>query len=153
MRFIQVVAYHSEQEVNDIISQLHPVQKQLLGKMYDSFEHVQYVDYLPKSVEYTSMYAVMSEFTMQELAKMYVRLNVKLRFKFIDITEKVLFGETLQIPKEGREEGEFIQLQVQLLDMIDKYLDDFLKIDNILDKISEKGSDSLTERDRKLLGG
>lgn len=137
MKFIKLTIKHNIQHMEDVVGQLDEYYITKLIDLYDSF----------KCVEFTTtdgleaMYAVVDDFTINKLFKEY--LNCEIDFSYEDITKSVLFGNPLEIPTEEKREC--------LNYLIHEFVDTHLDTDTVLDKISECGIFSLTEKDKKIL--
>lgn len=86
---------------------------------------------------------ILSDSEKERLLDMTNRIYEKSRYTIEDISEKVLFGRHSEKDYRGVEE------HVKVL--FDRYIDDYLDHDAVLDKINMYGMASLSERDKRVL--
>jgi hypothetical protein len=137
MKFIKVITKHTREDVDNIVSQLSKIHKEILTNLYSNFNHVEYTS----EEGFVGMYAVVDEKTIEKLFSEYVKCGIG--FSFEDLTKSVLYGKVPAMPREEED--------LNLLAIVNEFMEDNLDADVVLDKISESGMESLTERDKKVL--
>lgn len=90
-----------------------------------------------------AMYALIREHSIEKLLQEYIKWEVD--FSYADITKPVLFSKLK--PQINNEQD-----NLQLQGIVEGFLEDFVDIDMVLDKISEdKGMQTLTEHEKRIL--
>lgn len=136
-KFIKIQTNHTRVELDAILAELNPIEVDLLRALYLGFKYYEFEN----ENNHVVMYAYMEEHTVKELCKEYVKHGVS--FNFTDITKEVKFHDTYFFPKEERE--------AKLVTLIHEFINENICVDDVLDKISELGSDSLTDLDKQIL--
>ncbi len=137
MRFIKVTTNLTKPEIDSILASTSTDDKTTIANLYDSFSHVELIE-VDKTV---SMFAVIHQNIITDVFELYVKMGIN--FKYEDITERVLFS--------CLEANSYPEVSKKLSKLINEYISNYLTVDNVLDKISEMGRDSLNEVDMKVL--
>lgn len=136
-KFIKIQTNHTKAELDAILAELDPIEVEFLRDLYLNFSYHEFVD----NNGFVCMYAYMEEQFVKEICRKYVDLGVS--FRFTDITKEVKFHDTYFFPKEERD--------AKLVALIHNFINVNISVDDVLEKISELGSDSLTDLDRQIL--
>jgi len=136
MKFIKITINHTEQEINNIISEFDSVSLDFIGELYLNQKHIEFDLEDGRGI----MYAEMEESQASKLLSIYVKYGVD--FSYEDITKSVLFGN---VPFVNEEKCEDLKALIQI------FIEENLDTDTVLDKISEMGIDSISEQDKKVL--
>ena len=136
MKFIKIINNHTEQEVDDIISNFDSVSLNFIGELYLNQKHIEFNLEDGRGV----MYAELEESQVNKLLSIYVKYG--LDFSYEDITKSVLFGN---VPFVNEEKCEDLKAIIKI------FIEDNLDTDTVLDKISEMGIESISEQDKKVL--
>lgn len=142
MRFINIITNHTESQVDKILFTLTSDDVIYIENVYSNFDFVEYTNDDGKEC----MFCIMSESDMSILSKCYRKYGVK--FRFVDLSKDVLFDNLFNISFKNK--YGFSSKQ-----KISKLILKFKKLnttpDVILDKILEKGIQSLTKFDKSIL--
>ncbi len=90
------------------------------------------------------MFAVIHQNVISDVFELYVKMGIN--FKFEDLTEQVLFSVF--------ESSNYPEFSEQLNAMTSEYVNDYLDVDTVLDKINKIGKGStecLNTKDREIL--
>lgn len=136
MRFIKIVTKHTKEEIDSIFSNFTDISKQLMEEFYSTFRYNNFID----ADGLVNMYAIIDSKGIEKLLKVYTDNYIS--FSYTDLTKQVLYG---QVKSEGFIYDSFVN------DFIDSFINENLSVDIILDKISELGKDSLSQKDLKIL--
>jgi len=136
MKFIKITINHTEQEVDNIISEFDSVSLDFIGELYLKQKHIEFNLEDGRGI----MYAEMEESQVNKLLSIYVKYGVD--FSYEDITKSVLFGN---VPFVNEEKCEDLKALIQI------FIEENLDTNTVLDKISEMGIDSISEQDKKVL--
>jgi len=131
-RFIKITTEHTQSELEDLVNKIPTFQVEEIKKLYQNFDCVEYINRKNR----VCMYASIHENYIKDLIDLYTKLNIS--FNFEDITKKTLFG--LEKSQD---------LNVEKL--ISRFIKNNLEVDDVLDKINELGSSSLTKKDFLVL--
>jgi hypothetical protein len=137
MKFIKVITAHTQEEVDSLVAEFDEITFDRIFKLYTSFNYVEFNNESGK----TAMYAAIEEGQIKQLFSEFVKQEIQ--FSYEDITKQVLFGT---IPTLENEE-----LNNNLQSIASMFIDDNLDTNVVLDKISELGMASISERDKKVL--
>jgi hypothetical protein len=103
-------------------------------------------------VEYTNedgfecMFSILDDSLIEKMSELYQKYSLK--FTIIDLTNDVIFDNPFKI-KYKNEKGKSVVKDV--LNLIKEYKKNWITKDDILDKIIDKGIDSLTKFDLSVL--
>lgn len=137
MKFIKVTTKSTREDIDKITSRFNDYYEKLMLQLYNSFEALE----ITTEEGFIGMYAIVDEKTLQKLFTEYARWNIEFSYK--DISESILFGHF----PPGIDEVEKKHIDI----LANKFVEDNIDVDTILDKISKNGYNSLTEVDFKVL--
>lgn len=136
MLFIKVSSNHTEADLEKILQNAEPIIVGTVRNLYNSFNYVEYTNH-----GFEEMYAVASEHEKDQLIKLYEFFGMNFRIE--DISKEILFGYEPEI--DDIQKGEHLKILTK------EFVLTHLGIDIVLDKILEKGLDSLTNYDFEVL--
>ncbi len=137
MKFVKISTEYTREEMDIIENNINEETTIKFKKLFRSFSYVQFLTEDKK----ICLYALIDDDTLNTLFSEYVKIEIN--FTYEDISKSILFG---YMPIVKSELG-----TIDLNNMIDKFIDEHLNIDTVLDKISELGINNLTEKDKKIL--
>jgi hypothetical protein len=142
MKFYRVYTDHNEEEIEKSIDLISEFEFEKVRLIYRRNEFIEFID----EIGNVGMFIIIDDWDKEELAKLFRKC--KLSFKFVDLTKEVLMGDFINTnlyDKFGDSLSEVISFYIE------DFYDDFITTDIILDKINERGMNSLTPRDLKVL--
>jgi hypothetical protein len=142
MRFCKITTTHNQVEINDIIISMSTAETDYIIKLYGQIPMVEYTD----ENGFECMFAILDDSLIEKISELYKKYSLK--FTVIDLTNDVIFDNPFKI-KFKNERGKLVEKNV--LKLIKEYKSNWISKDDILDKILEKGIDSLTRLDFKIL--
>lgn len=137
MKFIKVITEHTQESLNKFVLSLDQFTLEHFCNIYSSFNYIEF------EIEngFTAMYATISDNQIEKLFLEYVKHEIN--FSYEDITKNVLFGE---FPKlEDEEKNNNLQAITKL------FVEDYLDVNTVLEKISKMGIKSINEIDKRVL--
>jgi hypothetical protein len=137
MKFIKVITEHTQEEMDGLVSEFDEITFDRLLNLYNSFNYVEFYTEEGK----TAMYASLYEHQIEQLFSEFIKHEVK--FSYEDTTKQILFGNLPILEDE--------KLNKNLQGILNLFIDENLDTDVVLDKISEMGISSISERDKKIL--
>lgn len=142
MRFYKVTTPHNQYYINDIIKNMSSVELESVVKLYGKISMVEYTDEGGSEC----MFTILDDFLVSELENIYKKYNIK--FIAIDLTKEVIFDDKFKTKYKNYLN---ISVQKEILSLIEEFKINWVSKDDILDKILEKGIDSLTDIDLDIL--
>jgi hypothetical protein len=142
MRFYKVTSTHNQNEINDIIKSMSTVETDYIIKIYGQISMVEYTD----EDGFECMFSILDDSLIEKMSELYQKYSLK--FTIIDLTNDVIFDNPFNI-KYKNEKGKSVVKDV--LNLIKEYKKNWITKDDILDKIIDKGIDSLTKFDLSVL--
>jgi hypothetical protein len=137
MKFINIITKHTKGSLEDILGKLSKAYIDIIKEIYLEFEHIEYTT----TNDWVGMYAAIEENTLKKLQEVYNKCGVN--FTTTDITKEVLFSDDPKLSD--------VLKQGDLMFMCRKFRRENITVDIILDKLSERGVESLSFTDKKLL--
>jgi len=137
MILINIKTQHTSKALESMIKVLDNARIESLKSLYRSFEHLEYL----LVNNHVGMFANVDEKTLETLKSEYTKIGVT--FTIEDITKSVLFGTHPTISDVNKHDD--------LRKFISHFVNDNLTLNIVLDKINEKGIDSLSLKDKKIL--
>lgn len=137
MKFVNIVTLHTSNSLELISNELSEVLVDELKSLYQTFEHLEYT----LENGHVGMFAVIDEHTLTKLVTEYIKCGIN--FSVTDITKETLFGNIPIILG--------FEKQSELNQLIRDFISDNLSLDIVLEKINEKGEDSLSYFDKLVL--
>lgn len=130
----------TEESVNKIIENLDSALFDAFKELVYSIDYVEFVD----ERGFESSLCSLSEIELDQTKKLMDAIYGSDRYRCEDVTSDVIMGRhELKSIEEGKEE--------QAKQLMQRHMDEYLTKDDVLDKISELGMDSLTNTDYKIL--
>jgi len=142
MRFCKITTTHNQVEINDIIISMSTAETDYIIKLYGQIPMVEYTD----ENGFECMFAILDDSLIEKISELYKKYSLK--FTVIDLTNDVIFDNPFKI-KFKNERGKLVEKNV--LKLIKEYKSNWITKDDILDKIIDKGMDSLTKFDLGVL--
>ena len=142
MRFYKVTSTHNQNEINDIIKSMSSVETDYIIKIYGQISMVEYTN----EDGFECMFSILDDSLIEKMSELYQKYSLK--FTIIDLTNDVIFDNQFKI-KYKNEKGKSVVKDV--LNLIKEYKKNWITKDDILDKIIDKGIDSLTKFDLGVL--
>jgi len=142
MKFISVVTRSSQDEIDDLLLKMSHQDVLEIEKIYSSFDFVEYTNTSGNEC----MFCIVDDYELNKISKCYKKHNIT--FKFIDLTKDVLFDNDFKINYKNQYGFNIKQRAIELMSIFKKQN---TTPDVILDKILEKGIDSLTDFDHSVL--
>ncbi len=142
MKFYNLITEHNQAEIDRLISKMSNTELEIVNSIYREFSAVEYTNELGLEC----MFAILDEHLVDKISTLYNSYNLK--FKLLDFTDKVKYDDHIKIDfinEKGR------SVKKDILDLVKKYKSDWISKDDVLDKIIEKGIDSLTDLDLDIL--
>jgi hypothetical protein len=142
MRFCKVTSTHNQDEINEIIMSMTSAEVDYIISLYGKISMVEYTD--ENGLE--CMFAILDDTLIEKISELYHKYSIN--FEVIDLTNDVILDNSFKT-KYKNEKGKSVIKDV--LNLIKEYKSNWMTKDDILDKILEKGIDSLTKLDFKIL--
>jgi len=137
MKFIKVITEHTQESLNKFVLSLDPFTLERFFNIYSCFNYVEF----EVENKLTAMYATISDNQIEKLFLEYVKHEIN--FCYEDITKNVLFGDLPTL--EDEEKNKNLQAMTKL------FIEDYLDTDTVLEKIKERGMESINETDIRVL--
>lgn len=142
MRFYNLTTRNTQYEINKIIMSFSESETDYVNKLYSQIPMVEYTN----EHGYECMYAILDDFYLSKISELFDKYS--LDYKFVDITKSIILNESIRT-KYKNNYGESVKNDI--IELIDKYRYNWISKDDILDKILEKGINSLTDFDFEIL--
>jgi hypothetical protein len=142
MKIYNIKTKNTQDEIDKIIVKMSVPELDYITNLYSKISMVEYTD----EVGFECMFAILDDYYLSKIKDCYNSYN--LIFEVFDITKVVVFDEHIKI----RYKNYFGQSrQLEIASLFKKYKKNWITKDDILDKILEKGIDSLTDFDLDVL--
>ncbi len=142
MKIYNIKTKNTQDEIDKIIVKMSVPELDYITNLYSKISMVEYTD----EVGFECMFAILDDYYLSKIKDCYNSYN--LIFEVFDITKVVVFDEHIKI----RYKNYFGQSrQLEIASLFKKYKKNWVTKDDILDKILEKGIDSLTDFDLDVL--
>lgn len=142
MKFINVVTRSSQFEIDEILLNMSDTDILEIEKIYSSFDFVEYTNTSGNEC----MFCIVDDYELTQLSNCYKKHNIT--FKTVDLTRDVFFDNQFKTNYKNQY-GFYVSQRVS--DLIIRFKKSETTSDIILDKILEKGIDSLTDFDHSVL--
>ena len=142
MRFYNLITESTQDDLDRILMKMSMPEIEYIEKLYKNFKSVEYTD---KTVM-ECMYIITDYNVKEKLEKLYNSHNIK--FKMIDITYDILFDNSIKTNYKNQYQK---NVRIDIFNLAKKYKEDWTTSDIVLDKILEKGINSLTDFDYSVL--
>ena len=142
MKFYQITTRLNQDDINKIILKMSVPETEYINKLYGQISMVEYTD----DSNFECMFAILDDFLFQKISNLYQKYEIKFQIK--DLTKEVILDTNFRIRFDNCY-GRSVQLDV--IKLIKDFKNNCISKDDILDKILEKGIDSLTDFDLDIL--
>jgi hypothetical protein len=142
MKFYNIVTSSKQFEINEIIMNMSNTEVDCIQSLYNSISIVEYTNELGNEC----MFSILDDYYLNKLSEFLKKYS--LNFKVFDLTNDVIFDYNFKTNFKN-EFGRAIEDDI--LNLIKKFKKNFISKDDILDKILERGIDSLTDFDLDIL--
>lgn len=143
MKLIKFSTNLTDKEVNDKVDQLPMIEKEFIYKLSLEIDYLDVKDKFGK----LGMFAIVDDWYVNKIDGFYKNLGIK--YTTVDLTKDAFMSNPIDICYSNDEDKD-ISKDIDIL--INKFKEDFTDVDVVLDKILEKGIESLTEFDKSFLG-
>jgi hypothetical protein len=142
MKFYNIITNSKQFEIDEIIMNMSNTEVEVIDKLYKLISMVEYTNDLGNE----SMFMISDLFYLSELE--YVFNKYSIQFEVVDLTKEVIFDYSFKI----KFKNEFKRsVENDILNLIKEYKSDWTTKDDVIDKIIERGIDSLTDFDLDIL--
>jgi hypothetical protein len=142
MRFYKITTNYNQDKINEVIMSMTSSEVDYVIKIYGQLSMVEYTD----ENGFECMFAILDNYLIEKLNDIYKKYS--LNFNVIDITKDIIFDEPIRT-KYKTYSGKSANKAIQ--ELIKEFKNNWVSKDDILDKILEKGINSLTKLDLKIL--
>jgi hypothetical protein len=142
MKFYQITTRLNQDDINKIILKMTVPETEYINNLYGQISMVEYTD----DNKFECMFTMLDEFFFKKITNLYQKYEI--RFEVKDLTKEVILDTHFRI-KFDNCYGRSVQLDV--IKLIKEFKNNWISKDDILDKILEKGIDSLTDFDLDVL--
>jgi len=142
MKFYNITTPHKQVEINRIIKSMTGAELDHIVSLYGKISMVEYTD----DIGNECMYAILDNYLVDKLSDIYDKYHLK--FDVIDLTIDVIMDNKI---KTNFKDYNNQSVKKEIVKLIDEFKSNWITKDDILDKIIEKGIDSLTNFDLNVL--
>ena len=142
MRFYNLITESTQDDLDRILMKMSMPEIEYIEKLYKNFKSVEYTD----KTGMECMYIITDDNVKEKLEKLYNSHNIK--FKMIDITHDIFFDNSIKTNYKNQYQK---NVRIDIFNLAKKYKEDWTTSDIVLDKILEKGINSLTDFDYSVL--
>ena len=142
MRFYKITTNYNQDKINEVIMSMTSSEVDYVIKIYGQLSMVEYTD----ENGFECMFAILDNYLIEKLNDIYKKYS--LNFNVIDITKDIIFDAPIRT-KYKTYSGKSANKAIQ--ELIKEFKNNWVSKDDILDKILEKGINSLTKLDLKIL--
>lgn len=142
MRFYKIVTSHNQSYIDEIIMGLSTTETDYITNLYNQISMVEYTDESGNEC----MYALLDKILIEKLDNLYRKYAIK--FEVFDLTKEVIFDNYIKIKYKDSKERD---VKNDIIYLIKEFKSNWVTKDDILDKILEKGIESLTDSDLGIL--
>jgi len=142
MRFYNLITKSTQDEINEVIMSMTSLETEQILDLYSKVSLVEYTD----EIGFECMFAILDNHLIDKLSELYSKYSIN--FKIIDITKDVILDNQIKT-KYKNYTGHSCHRNI--VKLIKEYKMNWVSKDDILDKILEKGIDSLTKLDFEIL--
>jgi len=142
MKIYNIKTKNTQDEIDKIIMKMSVPELDFITNLYSKISMVEYTD----EIGFECMFVILDDYYLSKIKDCYKSYN--LIFEVFDITKIVVFDENIKI----RYKNYFGQSrQLEIASLFKKYKNNWVTKDDVLDKILEKGINSLTDFDLDVL--
>jgi hypothetical protein len=142
MRFYKITTTHTQDYINNIIRKMSSTETEYISNLYSQIPMVEYTD----DEDFECMFVILDEYLLSKLQNLYIRYYIK--FEIHDLTKDIILDKRFNINFENCYRR---SVQLEIASLIKDFKKNWISKDDILDKILEKGIESLTDFDLDIL--
>jgi hypothetical protein len=142
MNFINVKTKSTQSEINEILFTMSVSDVKRIENLYSSFDFVEYTD----DNDLECMFCVIDDYHLSKLSECYKGFSIN--FEFVDLTKEVFYDIPFRITYKNQFKKPIVS---RVINLISEFKFNYTDIDIVLDKINERGIDSLTDFDKNVL--
>lgn len=142
MKFINVKTKSTQCEIDEILFNMSMSDVKKVENLYSSFDFVEYTD----DNDLECMFCVIDDYHLSKLSECYKEFSIN--FDFIDLTKEVFYDIPFRITYKNQFKKPIVS---RVINLISEFKFNYTDIDIVLDKINERGIDSLTDFDKNVL--
>ena len=142
MNFINVKTKSTQSEINEILFTMSVSDVKRIENLYSSFDFVEYTD----DNDLECMFCVIGDYHLSKLSECYKGFSIN--FEFVDLTKEVFYDIPFRITYKNQFKKPIVS---RVINLISEFKFNYTDIDIVLDKINERGIDSLTDFDKNVL--
>ena len=142
MKFINVKTKSTQCEIDEILFNMSVSDIKKVENLYSSFDFVEYTD----DNDLECMFCVIDDYHLSKLSECYKEFSIN--FDFVDLTKEVFYDIPFRITYKNQFKKPIVS---RVINLISEFKFNYTDIDIVLDKINERGIDSLTDFDKNVL--
>lgn len=142
MKFYNIVTPHQQSYIDEIIMSLSSTETDYIMNLYSQISMVEYTNESGNEC----MYALLDTTLIERLNNLYKKYAIK--FEVIDLTKEVIFDNYIKMKYKDSKNRD---VKNDIIYLIKEFKSNWVTKDDILDKILEKGIDSLSDTDLEIL--
>jgi len=142
MKFYKVITQHTQCELDKLLKRMSSTEVEYIQSLYSRISIVEYTD----ENNFECMFAIIDNYFLKKLEILYNSYNLK--FNLIDLTRQIINDDFIKTKYYNNYQR---NVEEEIIDLIKKYKKECISKDDILDKILDKGIDSLTDFDLDIL--
>lgn len=140
---LKVSTKSKQKDIDIILENCTGLEIENIMNLYSTFEAVEYLN----DSNYVEMMCIIDSYKVKNLIDIYEYHKIK--FQITDISSKALYSDEIETRYRCSITGK--SQSKKLKDLITKFYDSEISTDLILDKINERGLQSLTKKDKFIL--
>lgn len=142
MKFLKITTNEKQDYINLLILNMSNIEVNMINDLYKKINLVEFTN----EIGFESMFIICDEIILNNLEKIFKKYGIG--YEIEDLTKDVIFDYNFKIDFLN----EFDKpVEYDIIKLIKKYKIEFVTKDNILDKIIERGIESLTDFDLDVL--
>lgn len=142
MKFVNVKTKSTQSEINEILFNMSMSDVKKVENLYSSFYFVEYTD----DNDLECMFCVIDDYHLSKLSECYKGFSIN--FEFVDLTKEVFYDIPFRITYKNQFKKPIVS---RVINLISEFKFNYTDTDIVLDKINERGIDSLTDFDKNIL--
>lgn len=142
MRFLNIITNKTQDEIDTVIFNMSNYDVEYLQEVYSLFEYVEYTNDFGEEC----MFCVVDDYSFMKISECFLRFDIE--FNYVDLSKDIFFDNKFKINFKNFS-GVYVKHLIK--DLIDKFKQDNITVDIVLDKILEKGIQSLSAFDYIIL--
>lgn len=142
MRFYKITTTKHQKQIDEIIMSMSSTEVDYVSTLYNKISMVEFTD----EKEYECMFAILDKYLLNKISELYLKYSID--HKIFDLTKDIIFDNNLKLSyKNYRNQP----VKNEVLKLIKLFKKDWTTKDDVLDKILEKGINSLSDFDLEIL--